>query len=103
MCKTFASYRYTSFANIHKTYFETSSDVQLCLLRFREQNSINNIPTIQRKLIGPNKTDLSPFMTLWAKAARDHPFSMSLNTDTVNVKIVQTNSDNIFLSFFFFL
>jgi hypothetical protein len=54
--KTF--FRYTSFANLHKTYFETSpwpSDGELCLPYFRDQRSSNKRPTIQRKLIDKMK------------------------------------------------
>jgi len=52
-----ASFRYTSFADLYKTNFKTSSwppDGELCLLCFRYQRSSNNRPMIQRKLIGQN-------------------------------------------------
>lgn len=76
---------YTCFANLHKTYFETSPwlpDGELCLLGLRDQRSSNNRPTIQRKLIGQNENDLRPFMTPWAKVAREIPFPSLLTTDT---------------------
>jgi hypothetical protein len=82
-----ASFRCTSFANLHKTYFETSPwppDGELCLLCFRDRRSSNNRPTIQRKLIEQNENDLSPFMTPWAKFARDLRFPNLLTTDTVS-------------------
>lgn len=89
------SFRYTSFANVHKTYFETSpwpSDCELYHLCFRDQRSSNNRPTIQRKLMGQNEIDLSLFMIHRAHVARDLPFPNLLNTDTLKSPAIYVRS-----------